>query len=280
MNNTKMARPLGLHQITAMEAEPPELIEIAHAAGYQEVCLFTHIPAIYSSAEEGSEPSFPKVTATNKKDVLARLHDLGIAVANIEFFSVYEGVNIEDFRAGLELGQELGARCAVTHVLDPDFDRAADSLARLAELASEYSLDVALEFMGVSPACNSIAKAVEYMRTVKKDNFGIAVDMLHMVRSGSTLSDLKSVSPECIKYAQLCDGKTLEVSSDYLDEALNGRLVPGEGCFPIKEILQALPSQVPLDVEVPSQAKQAQGITALERAKAAFEASQRLLAGS
>ncbi|MCK9563635.1 MAG: sugar phosphate isomerase/epimerase [Bacteroidales bacterium] len=277
MNDIKTGRPLGLHQITAMEAEPAELIEIAHAVGYREVCLFTHIPAIDSTTVEGSEPSFPLVTTTNKKEVMARLKDLDISVANIEFFSIYAGLDVENFRPGLELGQELNARCAVTHVLDPDFSRAVDSLARLAEMASEYSLDVGLEFMGVSPPCNSIARAVEYMRSVNRDNFGIAVDMLHMIRTGGTVSDLRAVPEKSIKYAQICDGKSLAVSADYMDEALNGRLMPGEGHFPIKEILKALPNHIPLDVEIPSLAKQKLGMTALQRAKTAFEMSQKLL---
>jgi len=277
MRRTTNIRTLGLHQITVMEADPIALIEIARGAGYGEVCVFTHIPAIGSTEANGKKPHFPLVTEANKQDVLAALDNRGIRVANAEFFSIFEGVDIESFRPGLELACELRARCVVTHVLDPDQLRAEDSLARLAELAAEYSLDVGLEFMGVSPACNSIAKAVHYARTINSSHFGIAVDMLHMMRTGTSVADLKPVPSELIKYAQVCDGATLDLSADYMDEALNGRLIPGAGCFPIADILKALPKNVPLDIEVPNLTRQGRGITGLRFAREAFSATQNLL---
>ena len=36
--------PLSLHQLTALDASPRDLIDIAHRLGVASVCLFTHIP--------------------------------------------------------------------------------------------------------------------------------------------------------------------------------------------------------------------------------------------
>ena len=272
MTRTSTPRPLGLHQITAMDLEPAALVKVARDTGYSEVCVFTHIPEI-----DGSRPSFPLVTPTTKQDVLTAMSDDNIAIANIEFFSIFEHTEINAFRQGLELGHELGARCAVTHIFDPERARAEASLGRLAELASEYSLDVAIETMGATLPCNSIAKTLQYITAVNRPNLGIAIDMLHMVRTGTTLTDIKAIPSELIKYAQVCDGRSLDVSADYMEEALTARLIPGDGCFPIAGLLQALPALIPIDVEIPNLNRQQQGIGAAQFAKDAFDATQRLL---
>ena len=276
MNSINSNRAIGLHQITAMEAEPAELVEIAHAAGYQEVCVFTHIPN-FGGADEEQESQFPVVTDSNKMDVLAALQHTGVKIANVEFFSIYEGLELESFRKGLQLGKELGARCAVTHVLDANEARATELLIQLADMAAEYDLKVGLEFMGVSPPCNSIDKAVEFAKAVNRPNLGIAVDMLHLTRTGSSTETLRTIPPQLIQYAQVCDGRTSEVSADYMDEALNHRMLPGTGCFAIADILKALPEEVALDVEVPNVERQNAGITALAFAKECRQATLALL---
>ena len=40
-----MLPPLSLHQITAIEAQPPQLVDIAAATGCKHVCAFVHVPA-------------------------------------------------------------------------------------------------------------------------------------------------------------------------------------------------------------------------------------------
>jgi len=263
-----------------MEAEPPELVSIASAVGCQQVCLFTNIPVFDSSEAANSSSPFPLVTESNRQLLRARLRDTGVAIANIEFFSLTPGLDIESYRHGLELGSELGARCAVTHIYDPDPARALDNLGRLSDMAAEYALDVALEFMGVSPDCASIQRAVDLVQQVRRDNLGIAVDMLHLVRTGGTPEDVAAVSPGLIRYAQLCDGADMRVCADYMEEALHARMVPGAGCFPLRELLEALPQSTPLDVEVPRLARQQAGMPALARAQQAVSASRRLIAAA
>ena len=69
----------------------------------------------------------------------------------------------------------------------------------------------------------------------------------------------------------------MAATSDYFTEAIGGRLIPGEGCFPILDIIEALPRAIALDVEVPSIAMQSRGVPALERARRAVTASRRLI---
>ncbi|UUZ62826.1 sugar phosphate isomerase/epimerase [Polaromonas sp. P1-6] len=266
-----MPRLLALHQITAMEAGPLDLVSIAAAVGCQQVCIFTHVPV----AARLTSP-FPVVTAQMKPQMLDRLREHHISVGNIEFFPVAEDVPVESYRAALALGAELGARRAVTHIHDLSDARAVQTLGQLADLVAEFGLTLGLEFMGLTPACNSLKRAAWFVEQVARPNAGIAVDALHLVRTGGTPADIAALPAHCYAYAQICDGRGLHVSADYLPEARD-RMMPGEGDFPLQAIIEALPQATALDVEVPSVRLAQAGVSALERARAAVAKTRALI---
>ncbi len=273
-----MARPLALHQITAMEASPLELVSIAAAAGCQKVCIFTHVPAVGLPDQRGGA-AFPLVTEALKPQMLARLRECDVTVGNIEFFPVAADVPIEHYRAAFALGAELGAERAVTHIHDAVDTRAIDTLGRLADLAAEYRLGLGLEFMGLTPACNSIARAAWFVDQVARANVGIAVDALHLVRTGGTPTEVAALPARHFAYAQICDGRGLHRSADYLPEALD-RMMPGDGDFPLAALIEALPHATALDVEVPSVRLAEAGVPALERAREAVRRTRALIESS
>ena len=270
-----MTRTLGLHQITAMEASPVELVSIAAAVGCQQVCVFTHVPDVALPEQRGTV-AFPLVTEAMLPSIRARLRDCAVAVSNIEFFPVAPDVPVERYHAALALGRELGAARAVTHVHDPVDARAVDALGRLADLAAAHGLSLGLEFMGLTPACDSIARAVWFVDQVARPNLGIAVDALHLIRTGGTPADVAAVPAGHFAYAQICDGRGLHRSGDYLAEALD-RVMPGDGDFPLRAILEALPANTALDVEVPSVKLAEAGVAAIDRARDAVRRARALL---
>lgn len=85
---------------------------------------------------------------------------------------------------------------------------------------------------------------------MKQPNMKIAIDALHLFRTGGTLEQLKTVNPQIIGYAQLCDGPHFRKSDDYVEEAMN-RMIPGEGMFPLRALIELLGDHVNLDIEVP-----------------------------
>ena len=80
---------------------------------------------------------------------------------------------------------------------------------------------------------------------------GLAVDLLHLVRSGGAPDDIAAIPQELIFYAQFCDSNDLSANQDYATEAGSHRLTPGEGKLPIQEFIQALPKNIPIEIEVP-----------------------------
>jgi sugar phosphate isomerase/epimerase len=261
-----MTRPLGLHQITALEVSAPELVAIAHDVGCEHVTVFTHVPS--------PDLPFPAVTTSLVPELLARLDATGVVIGNIEIFPLTEEVDIEAYRPAVEVGARLGCRRLVTVVYDPDEARATESLVRLSELASEYGLGVGLEFMSLIPGCTTIEAAVGFIHRAGRSNIGLAVDPLHLVRSGGTPADVAAQPAELVAYAQLCDGLDTAATADYMGEVFD-RTVPGEGVFPLAAFVEALPAATPIDVEVPSLS----AAPPLERARRAVAGARAVLEG-
>lgn len=266
---------LGLHQITANELSPVELVELAAAVGCEEVCLFTHIP-IAALPGDDAPTLFPVVTRDLVADLRSALSTHGIAVGNVEFFPVTAGLDIEVYREGFEVAAAIGAQRAVTHIHDADDARAVDTLGRLGNLAAQHGLRLGLEFMGLTPACASIERAAWFVEQVGPAHAGIGADALHLVRTGGTPADVARIAPELFTYAQICDADGLQVTGDYLHEALERKL-PGDGDFPLAAFIAALPPTVAVDVEVPSATRIAAGHAPLDHAREAVRRSRVLL---
>lgn len=272
-----MQRELALHQITAMEASPAELVRIAGATGCRRVCIFTHVPEAALPDGSAAAAAFPLVTRDTLDAVKTAMQETGVGIGNIEFFPIAPDVVAEAYREGFALGSELGACRAVVHIHDPDDASAVRRLQEVADLAAEYGLVLGLEFMGLTPPCNSVQRAAWFVEAAGRPNVGIAVDALHLVRTGGTPADLLAIPARFFAYAQICDGHGLHQSADYLPEALD-REMPADGDFPLREIIEALPSATALDVEVPSARLARQGIPATERAREAVSRARAIVA--
>src|SRR5690606_16862120 len=140
---------------------------------------------------------------------------------------------------------------AVTLVFDRDRGRAIDRLGAFCELARREGLAPALEFTPLTGGCDDLDSAVAFVDAIGREALGLGVDVLHLVRSGGGAEALRALAPDCFRYAQLCDGHGLHVSTDYFGEA-HQREIPGRGDFPLAEIVAALPAGITLEVEVPS----------------------------
>jgi sugar phosphate isomerase/epimerase len=264
MAQPSVARPIGLHQVTVMDVDPLQLVEIAAAAGCDRISVFTYSPKPVLPGQK-SRLLFPTVTREMQRDLEQRLAAHAVVVTSVEFFPITADANLADYVAALSLGRSLGATRAVTHVHDTDSARAADKLGALCALAAKEDLSVGLEFTSLTRGCPSIRRAAWFVDQIGRSNFGIGVDCLHLVRSGATVEDLAALDSRYFSYAQICDGFGLAASSDYMTES-HDRQLPGDGDFPLEAIIRALPAQTALEVEVPSAQRIQAGGTPLEHA--------------
>lgn len=239
---------LALHQITMMDGGPEGLVRFAAESRLDGVCLFTATPldpngqAMFPVVEPAAAASFRRLLCA---------HD--VRIINAEYFPVMPDRDVARYLPAISLAAELGAKRLVTHIHETNSQRAEDQLAALCIMASEHGLEVGLEFTGFAGGCNSLASAVALHRRMNLSNLMIAIDALHLFRTGGTLDQLAALDPSTIGYAQLCDGPDFRRSNDYLAEAMN-RMIPGEGVFPLRELVARLAPHVDIDIEVPHHA--------------------------
>ena len=270
-----MPRPLGLHQLTAMDVGPLELIEIAAACGYDQVSLFTNAPVVPIAGQEGKF-QFPTVLPEMKGEVLARLGAHGLDVVNAEFFLLRPDVDLETYRPGLALGRELGAMNAMTHIFEADPARAVDILGRFCAIAAEEDMRISIEFCQMTPGCKTIHAARSMIDAVGAANLGFGICPMHLVRSGGAAADIAALDPGLLLYGQLNDGRGLHVSEAYFEE-VHDRQLPGNGDFPLCDILRALPAGVPIEVKCPSDSRRKAGVSAIDYARDAAARARALL---
>jgi sugar phosphate isomerase/epimerase len=169
----------------------------------------------------------------------------------------------------LEAGAALGASTFSVVGVDPDRARLTATLARLAA-AAPYGVRPTLEPISYQP----VSRVADAAAVARAAGAAVLLDALHIRRGGSTLDDVRALESSLVPCIQLCDGplatpETLELpaalplgmtadGSVLQVEARALRQVPGEGEFPLAELLAAVPAGTPISVEVPNAGLQAQ----------------------
>jgi sugar phosphate isomerase/epimerase len=258
---------LSLDCLTLTDTSPVELIRSAGAAGFDLVSLWVQPPSAFPSA---------LATPAQAAELARALADSGVAVHSLEPFELASPAAIESYRPALELGARLGGKAALAyHSSVSDRGQAAELLALLARTAAEYGLGVNLEPVAMGET-RRLTEARDLIRASGAD-VGILFDTWHLVRSGCGIDELKAIEPGLICYVQINDGLVADPPADQLAEVMGERLYPGEGEFPLVELLRATPRDIPWAIETPSLRRANSGVTAQEQAKEAMSVLQRLL---
>jgi sugar phosphate isomerase/epimerase len=261
-------RPISLAHLTVLDTTPPELVSVAAAAGFRTIGIrLTATPSVgvppYDILREG-----PML-----RETLARLADTGVSVLDTEFlrFEPDQPVGIPE--GFLEVSARLGARNVLVMSAEPEEARTLERFGDLCDRAGQYGLSVGLEF-AIYTGVRTLAHAADVVTRARRPNASVLIDALHFSRSGGLPAHVKSVDPALLRYAQICDaGPDMPAPGDtpaLIREARTGRLLPGEGVLPLKELVAALPVGVPLAIEAPCRATA--DLPALERAKRAYQA--------
>ncbi|MGV8832294.1 MAG: sugar phosphate isomerase/epimerase family protein [Devosia sp.] len=270
MSRPIMSHPLSLAFLTTFDVGPLEAVRIAAETGYSMVGL-RFLPS-------GGEAAYPIMTDTSlQRDVAAALTDTGIQLADIEIARLGPDVDIDAFRPFCELGQKLGARHVLVAGDDPDQQRLIRSFAKFCALAADYGLTADLEFMPWT-AVKNLRSAQAIVEGAGQANGGVLIDALHFDRSDSSLEDIRALPSSRINYAQICDGPVPFVTSDaaLIHTARAERLLPGDGGIDLVGMLNALPKDLPISIEIPQHGR-SKTISAKQRASEALKRTMKLL---
>ena len=257
-------RKFGLAPQTLPDIGPLEFLHCAAEAQYDFVGLRLASPS--------GELSSVSSDLRHIREIAKALADTDLVLNDVEYVRV--GANFDPI-AGLapffENTSALGARRVLTVCEDLDLSRAAENLARLANLAHQYSLELSLEPLPWTSVSSPLV-ANELIDATGSDGIGILVDALHYFRAGCLAGDLKGIPSGRLHAVQLCDATSLKdiTEAEYLRRARADRLLPGEGELDLEGLVRSLPDTLMVSVESPVAASAAR--PAQERADRALAA--------
>jgi sugar phosphate isomerase/epimerase len=238
---------LSLCPLTIIRATHRELVEAAAAGGFDAVGLRLIAP-------RPGDPVHPIDGASGLSDLRTLMADNGIALFDIESLWLSAVTEPETIRPALEICAALGGKNLLVAGNDPEPARMAENFATVAALAAQHGIRACVE---PTSWCvfSRLDQAKELIRHASAANAGIIVDTLHMDRAGETPASLAAFDPTLIAYLQICDAgpQRPAAPADLMAEARGNRLLPGEGVLPLNAMLDALPDNLVIGVEAPTQ---------------------------
>ena len=215
-------------------AEARQLVEATASAGFAGVSLWAlhHDLAVADGA--------------TSDEVLRWHRDLGLTMPVVEALIGWDRADLDVVSASvlpaLELGRRAGARYANTVTMEPELDmaEAVVGLAHVCDLAAERDISISVEFLPWS-GIPDLATVIRLFDAVDRPNLGLMLDTWHWFRQpgGPDEAALRSLPGDRVHVLQVNDAPS-EPSSDPLDEAMTGRLLPGEGDIDLAAVLAIL----------------------------------------
>ncbi len=266
---------IALAPLTVWGISPPELVTVASEAGYDAIGIKLY------SAKARAMPHPMAVGSPMMKETLARLSGTGLRVLDIETFYLEAGMTFDAFGALLDAAAELGAENLLVGVATRDLSEAGAQFGRLCELARPYGLTPCLEFFPAWHGVQDLARARAILACANHPAGRLLLDTLHAHRTGLSPARLRELPPGELRYVQLSDASASEPTdlTALEQEAMRGRLLPGEGVIALDEFLGAVEPGLPVSIEVP--VRERLGLDdARIHAKACMAAARRVFAGA
>lgn len=196
---------------------------------------------------------------------------LGVSIHDVEVYRI--GTDAVEPMQLIERAAALDASALL--VVSDLSDRGA-TIRRVAELTERchaHGLELGLEYM----AWTDPSSPLDAIEVAQATGCRLIVDVLHHTRVGAGVDEFDAiVASGTLGWVQLCDAPLAPPDDrDLLREARHGRLPPGQGELPLRELLARVPDGVVVSVEVQSDALAAIGL--VERARLLHDTARSVL---
>jgi len=203
----------------------------------------------------GRHPGEPWPSVDGDPHAFERIRDAaavrGLRVSSASGYYITPQSQPEHLRANVEAARRVGARLVVQGCFDPDLARVTRLLAGYADAAADAGVRIGLELMPMSELKN-LPAALRLIADAGRSNIGLVIDTLHVARAGATAGDLRRLDPRLVYLAQICDAPAqLAPGTSLYDEAMTGRLYPGDGGLDLAGYVQALDADLEIECETP-----------------------------
>lgn len=205
------------------------------------------------------------------------LASMDVDLLDVEVIWIKPGSDLDVHRRVIDVGLDLGAANVLCVSSDPDVASAAAKLAALCRHAEGSQVRVALEF-GIFTEVKDLMAALSMIDRVAHPQAAVLVDPIHVDRSGTTIAQVAEIDPALLSYAQFCDAPEVRPDPSDFDavirDAIDLRQQCGEGALPLSALLDALPADIPLSIELRSAALRNAYPDARARAAAVLDATR------
>ena len=242
-----MTQIYSLAYLTSAPMPPPDALTLAGKLGYQAIGVRI-MPAVPGGG-------FSPLASDHAmlRETVSRIKDTGIVVFDVEIARLGAQSRIDDFAPLLETAGKLNARAILVAGDDPDEARLTDTFAQFCRAAAPYGLTADLEFTPWTGVKHAMA-ALRIVTNAGEPNGRILADALHVARSATRLDDIANLPKGLLSYAQLCDAPAgiPKTDEELIHTARCARLMPGTGGIDLGGLVRALPSGLPLSLEIPN----------------------------
>ena len=181
--------------IPELMQDPARFVEVTVAAGWKAT-------GVWFDQESWS--------STTSREVKRRIDDTGVEAVDMEVIRL--GRSFDTGKALIEAACEVGAKNVLVVSSLHSSEETAEQLSHLCSLAKAGDITICLEFMKFT-SVKSLSDALDVVKLVDAPNVGILLDLLHVVRSGTTFKEIEACDPNLFPYAQWCDGTCLLYTS-------------------------------------------------------------------
>lgn len=244
---------LGIEQLTVLAMPPVEYVKLASDLGCVSISTgLSGLPlSMFGIDDYQPWPAWSlRDDAVLRRETIAAMRDTGVKISLAEGFRAASDADVSEVAGDLDIFAELGAERLNAICMENDMALAIDQLGKLADMSRERGMQFTIEFFP-SEGINSFERALEVVDGIGRDKAKVLLDSMHFFRTGGTLEKLRAEGVDVIGYVQLADSAFDPPHETYFMDSLFARDVPGEGGLPLRDLIAALPADMPISVEVP-----------------------------
>ena len=266
---------LGIDMLTVLAMPPVEHVKLAAELGCVSISTgLANIPwEMFGITDFALYAPWNLREPALRRELTATLRDTGVVIALGEGIVLDGNRRPDDFDHDLDLMAEIGAQRINGVGMDPEPERCREDLVQLAEMTAARGMHFTMEFCPVFTIA-TLDTTLALVDTIGRERSSVLIDTMHFFRSGGTLEQLRALDPALIGYVQLADCHMGPVGEDYMAEAMFARELPGRGNLPLAEFIAALPTDLPVSVEIPRFDEVMGGLSLRDHARRVIEATR------
>jgi sugar phosphate isomerase/epimerase len=266
-------RELGIEFISVFGLPPVDFVHLAADLG----CRYISTALTGRPLESLGYPTFSlKDDVRLRRDLLTAMNDRGVSISLGEGMVIFPESDVSQLAADLDIMAELGIAAINTLSFEKDRSRTFDQLATLTQMAAARSVATSIE-MAPGLTFGDLSAVRAAIDHVGSPGLRVTVDTMHWGRLGYGAAELRELGAQRIGYLQLSDTTWQPRMTSYLKEAMYERVAPGDGELPLAEMLEAVPADVVVGLEIPMRALAESGVGPMDRLRPCVAAARELL---